>query len=94
MYLLIGILLAVTLLNFTVTLYSQRQDKLEPDNNQLSERIKQYKNKFPVADYEAPEPADPAQRAKRRKRSERHDGTVLGVKQGGTRRRVLAMKLC
>lgn len=82
MSLLIGILLAVTLLNFTVTLYSQRQEKLEPDNHQLSEWVRQYKNKFPVADYEAPEPTDPAQRAKRRKRSERHDGTVLGVKRG------------
>lgn len=81
LYLLSGILSAATTLNLTTTLYSQSQEHGRPDGPQnLEQRVREYRDKFPVADHEAPEPADPGQRAKRRKRSERHDDSMLGVK--------------
>lgn len=81
LYLLSGVVFAATTLNLTTTLYSQRQEHDRPVGPQnLEQRVKELRDKFPVADHEAPEPADPGQRAKRRKRSERHDDSLLGVK--------------
>jgi hypothetical protein len=79
-------LFAITLVNLAVTLYSQvHHNSFKGDINnkdQMSERARQSQSRFPIADYNAPEPADPEKRAKRKARNERHNNSMMGVKGG------------
>jgi len=76
------VMLAITLVNLTNTLYSRAQQNPHRDKVQQSEYIEALKSRFPITDYETPEPADADKRAKRKSRSVRHDKSMLGVKGG------------
>ena len=80
---LLAILTAITAVNLGATLYSSRAQHLpeqaKPKDTDLRQALK---GKFPVADYEAPEPSDPEKRAKRKARNRRHDNSMMGVKGG------------
>lgn len=80
------IMLIITVMNLTTTLYSRgrqspRQNEAS-DRAQISEKVKELKGRFPLADYDAPEPAEPQKRAVRKARNERHNKSMLGVKGG------------
>ena len=83
-------MLIITLGNLATTLYSQARHPLSrgQDNarnkDQRSERAKESKSRFPIADYNAPEDPEPAKRAKRKARNERHNNSMMGVKGGLT----------
>lgn len=76
----------ITVANLAATLYGQGQqnagrDKVKNDAERLA-RKKELESRFPITDYEAPEPSDPGHRVKRRARGGRHDKSTLGVKGG------------
>jgi hypothetical protein len=79
-------MLVFTLGNLASTLSGQvRQQPSEgaPDNKrQMAERASESKSRFPISDYNAPEPTDPEKRAKRKFRNERHNNSMMGVKGG------------
>ncbi|MCA1616950.1 MAG: hypothetical protein LC800_23285 [Acidobacteria bacterium] len=80
---LLAALAAITLANLGATLYSQAQrqppDQEKPKDRELRQALK---SRFPVTDFETPEPQDPEKRAKRKARGLRHDDSMLGVKGG------------
>jgi hypothetical protein len=80
------VMVAVTVGNLAVTLYSQGGQNTPGgginNKDQGSERARESRGRAPVADYNAPEPADPEKKAKRKARNERHNNSMLGVKGG------------
>lgn len=80
--LLLAILAAITAVNLGATLYSRAQHPPQQAKPKDSELRQSLKSKFPVADFDAPEPSDPEKRAKRKARNRRYDDSVLGVKGG------------
>jgi hypothetical protein len=79
---LLATLAALTAVNLGATLYSRAQhlpEQAKPKDNELRQALK---SKFPVADFDAPEPSDPEKRAKRKARNRRHDNSMMGVKGG------------
>ena len=80
------VMIAVTAGNLAITLSSQVPQNPPRDgiNNadQMSKRAREARERAPLADYDAPVPADPQKAAKRKARNERHNNSWLGVKAG------------
>ncbi|HEX8922417.1 MAG TPA: hypothetical protein VF766_13160 [Pyrinomonadaceae bacterium] len=80
------VMFTITLANLGESFYGQGQQDLSRDKvdkeTQRLERKKELEGRFPIADYEAPEPSHPQERAKRKARGERHNKSTLGVKGG------------
>lgn len=80
------VMTAITVGNLAITLSSQvHQNPPRGGNNnieQMSKLAREARERAPLADYDAPLPADPQKAAKRKARNERHNNSWLGVKAG------------
>lgn len=72
------LIVIIATLSLITSLRGQNQNKVS-DNEQKKFDKEEFKRRFPVVDYNVPEPADPDKLAKRRKKSKKYDNSTTPI---------------